>query len=184
MRGDLSCIEKKHAQSRLPMSATSKFLDLKNANRQGRGGVAVSVCSAHPLVLRAALRYGETPQHLRADRVDFESGRSVRRLYRNDAAAVRLDGQFAGENEEGFPISEILLGGDHLGPNSWRMQRTGSAAMVEACKLVEQYVTAGYRKIHLDASFICADDTLPLSPEVIVKRCVEMARTAESVADR
>ena len=55
--------------------------------------------------------------------------------------------------------------------------------MVEACKLVEQYVTAGYRKIHLDASFVCADDTLPLSPEVIVKRCVEMARTAESVAD-
>lgn len=37
------------------MIVTSKFLERKNANRQGRGGV-VSVCSAHPLVLRAALR--------------------------------------------------------------------------------------------------------------------------------
>lgn len=181
MRGDLSCIEKKHAQSRLPMSATSKFIELKNANRQGRGGVAVSVCSAHPLVLRAALRSAKRHNTFAliestSNQVDQYGGYTGM----TPPQFVSMVNSLA-ENEN-FPISEILLGGDHLGPNSWRMQ-AGSAAMVEACKLVEQYVTAGYRKIHLDASFVCADDTLPLSPEVIVKRCVEMARTAESVAD-
>lgn len=163
------------------MSATSKFLELKNANRQGRGGVAVSVCSAHPLVLRAALRTAKRHNTFAliestSNQVDQYGGYTGM----TPPQFVSMANSLA--TEERFPFSEILLGGDHLGPNSWR-KKTGAAAMVEACKLVEQYVTAGYRKIHLDASFVCADDTLPLSPEVIVKRCVEMARTAESASD-
>lgn len=163
------------------MSATSKFIELKNANRQGRGGVAVSVCSAHPLVLRAALRSAKRHNAFAliestSNQVDQYGGYTGM----TPPQFVSMVNSLA--LEEGFPYGDILLGGDHLGPNSWR-KKTGAAAMVEACKLVEQYVTAGYRKIHLDASFVCADDTLPLSPEVIVNRCVEMARTAESVAD-
>lgn len=163
------------------MSATSKFIELKNTNRQGRGGVAVSVCSAHPLVLRAALRSAKRHNTFAliestSNQVDQYGGYTGMTPPQFVAMVNAL------ANDENFPVSEILLGGDHLGPNSWRKE-AGSAAMVQACQLVEQYVTAGYRKIHLDASFVCADDTLPLSPEVIVKRCVEMARAAERVAD-
>ena len=161
------------------MSATSKLLELKNSNRQGRGGVAVSVCSAHPLVLRAALRTAKRYNTFAliestSNQVDQYGGYTGM----TPLQFVSMVNSLA--IEEGFPVSEILLGGDHLGPNSWR-KRTGSEAMVEACTLVEQYVTAGYRKIHLDASFVCADDSSPLSAEVIVKRCVDMARAAEQV---
>ena len=40
--------------------------------------------------------------------------------------------------------------------------------MEETRQLVASYVRAGYRKIHLDASFICADDPTPL-PETVRK---------------
>ena len=161
------------------MSATSKFLDLKNENRQGQGGVAVSVCSAHPLVLRAALRTAKRHNTFAliestSNQVDQYGGYTGM----TPTQFVSMVNSLA--VEEGLPASEILLGGDHLGPNSWR-KRTGSEAMEEACRLVEQYVAAGYRKIHLDASFICADDSVPLRAEVIVKRCVDMARAAEQV---
>ena len=161
------------------MNSTSKFLDLKNANRQGRGGVAVSVCSAHPLVLRAALRTAKRHNTFAliestSNQVDQYGGYTGM----TPTQFVSMANSLA--NEEGFPVSNVLLGGDHLGTNSWR-KSSGSEAMVEACRLVEQYVAAGYRKIHLDASFVCADDSLPLSADVIVKRCVDMARAAEQV---
>ena len=83
--------------------------------------------------------------------------------------------------EEGFPAERILLGGDHLGPNSWR--HLGSEkAMQETLQLVRSYVQAGYRKIHLDASFVCSDDAGPLSDEIVARRCAQMAQVAEEAA--
>ena len=38
------------------MNALDEFVAQLERNRRGQGGVAVSVCSAHPLVLRAAFR--------------------------------------------------------------------------------------------------------------------------------
>lgn len=161
------------------MNATSRFIELKNANREGRGGVAVSVCSAHPLVLRAALRTAKRRDTFAliestSNQVDQYGGYTGM----TPAQFVSLVNSLA--IEEGFSTRDILLGGDHLGPNRWR-SRPSAEAMAEARCLVEQYVAAGYRKIHLDASFVCADDHLPLSTDVIVKRCVDMAQAAERV---
>jgi len=83
--------------------------------------------------------------------------------------------------EEGFPAERVLLGGDHLGPNSWR--HLGSErAMQETLQLVRSYVQAWYRKIHLDASFVCSDDAGVLSDEIVARRCAQMAQVAEEAA--
>lgn len=162
------------------MNALDEFVAQLERNRSGQGGVAVSVCSAHPLVLRAAFRSA-----LRFDtfaliestsnQVDQYGGYTGMR----PADFAALVNKIAAE--EGFPAERILLGGDHLGPNSWR--HLGSEkAMQETLQLVRSYVQAGYRKIHLDASFVCSDDAGPLSDEIVARRCAQMAQVAEEAA--
>ena len=162
------------------MNALDEFVAQLERNRRGQGGVAVSVCSAHPLVLRAAfrsaLRYDTFALiESTSNQVDQYGGYTGMKPA-DFAALVRRIAE-----EEGFPTERVLLGGDHLGPNSWR--HLGSEkAMQETLQLVRSYVQAGYRKIHLDASFVCTDDAGPLSDEVVARRCAQMAQVAEMAA--
>ena len=162
------------------MNALDEFVAQLERNRRGQGGVAVSVCSAHPLVLRAAfrsaLRYDTFALiESTSNQVDQYGGYTGMKPA-DFAALVRRIAE-----EEGFPAERVLLGGDHLGPNSWR--HLGSEkAMQETLQLVRSYVQAGYRKIHLDASFVCADDAGPLSDEIVARRCAQMAQVAEEAA--
>ena len=162
------------------MNALDEFVAQLERNRRGQGGVAVSVCSAHPLVLRAAfrsaLRYDTFALiESTSNQVDQYGGYTGMKPA-DFAALVRRIAE-----EEGFPAERVLLGGDHLGPNSWR--HLGSEkAMQETLQLVRSYVQAGYRKIHLDASFVCTDDAGPLSDEVVARRCAQMAQVAEMAA--
>ena len=66
----------------------------------------------------------------------------------------------------GLPRDRIVLGGDHLGPNAWQ-ELPADEAMARAEVMIEDYVRAGFRKIHLDCSMCCADDPAPLSDETI-----------------
>lgn len=54
--------------------------------------------------------------------------------------------------------------------------------MEKSLVLIAEYVKAGFSKIHLDASMSCADDPVPLPPEVIAARAAELCRVAENVA--
>ncbi len=54
----------------------------------------------------------------------------------------------------------VWLGGDHLGPNT-RQDRPAREAMALAETLIDDYVRAGFRKIHLDCSMSCAGDPSP-----------------------
>ncbi len=45
--------------------------------------------------------------------------------------------------------------------------------------LIEDYVRAGFRKIHLDCSMSCADDPAPLSEETIAHRAARLCAVAE-----
>jgi D-tagatose-1,6-bisphosphate aldolase subunit GatZ/KbaZ len=83
--------------------------------------------------------------------------------------------------EEGLPEDRLILGGDHLGPNRWQSE-PAEQAMAKALDLVAAYVAAGYEKIHLDCSMACADDTLPLSDEVVAERAARMLAVAERTA--
>jgi len=83
----------------------------------------------------------------------------------------------------GFNKKMIMLGGDHLGPYKWRKLTSGEA-MIHSRILVEEYVKAGFQKIHLDASMYCADDQgdrrKPLSDEIVASRAVALCRVAEN----
>jgi D-tagatose-1,6-bisphosphate aldolase subunit GatZ/KbaZ len=148
--------------------------------RRHRGGEAVgiySVCSAHPLVLRATL------QHARA------TGSRV--LIEATSNQVNQDGGYTGVRPAGFrdlvwrmadeiglPHDRVLLGGDHLGPNCWQMQ-PAELAMQRAGVLVAEYVTAGFRKIHLDCSMSCSDDPRTLSDEIVAERAALLCARTE-----
>ena len=85
-----------------------------------------------------------------------------------------------------FPAEQIILGGDHLGPFPFR-DETEPAAMEKSLKMVEGYVSAGCKKIHIDTSMGLADDPggtgSGLDPEVIALRCARLCSAAERVYD-
>jgi D-tagatose-1,6-bisphosphate aldolase subunit GatZ/KbaZ len=159
------------------------LLELVQRHRGGEAIGIYSVCSAHPLVLRATL------QHARAT--------GARVLIEATSNQVNQDGGYTGVRPAGFrdlvwrmaheiglPHDRVLLGGDHLGPNCWQTL-PAAAAMQRAGVLVAEYVTAGFRKIHLDCSMPCNDDPPTLSDEIVAERaallCAQTERAWKSV---
>lgn len=139
-----------------------------------------SVCSAHPLVLRAALQRGR------------DTGTTV--LIEATCNQVNHLGGYTGmiprdfvdlvmtiAAQEGCPAGQIVLGGDHLGPNPWK-HLPAAQALAEAEKMVDAYVRAGFAKIHLDASMGCAGEPLALDDETVAKRASALAAVAETAA--
>ncbi len=160
------------------MSAQEEFLVALQRNRTDGSGVAVSVCSAHPDVLRALFRTARDRDQFAlvestSNQVDQYGGYTGMK----PADFVAMVRSLA--DREGFPKERILLGGDHLGPNRWQ-KGPAEKAMSEAETLMAAYVDAGYEKIHLDASFVCADDIAPLSDVVVANRCVRLAKICEA----
>ncbi len=86
--------------------------------------------------------------------------------------------------ELGFPAKKLILGGDHLGPNTWRNENSGSA-MQKARVLMAAYVKAGFSKLHLDASMKCSDDSGEApAPRVAAERAAELCAAAEAAWDK
>ena len=141
-----------------------------------------SVCSAHPLVIEAALRRGAAEDRAvlieaTCNQVNQEGGYTgmtpvdFRRFIEGIAAKI------------GFPIERIILGGDHLGPNPWK-KLTAQEAMVRAEAMVTAYVEAGFEKIHLDTSMGCAGEPTALADELTSARAARLAKVAEDAARR
>ncbi|PWH17949.1 MAG: tagatose-bisphosphate aldolase [Anaerolineae bacterium] len=136
-----------------------------------------SVCSAHPLVIEAALRSG------------LAHGKPV--LLEATCNQVNQFGGYTGQTPAdflrfvleladtiGFPRQNLILGGDHLGPLPWA-DEPPQQAMEKAKALVRAYVQAGFTKIHLDCSMPLGGEPW-LSPEIIAQRAAELALAAES----
>lgn len=141
-----------------------------------------SVCSAHPIVLRAALRHGRAHSstvliEATCNQVNHLGGYTG--MTPEDFAALVL----RVAKEEGCPENLIVLGGDHLGPNPWR-DRAAEEAMVEAERMVAAYIDAGFRKIHLDASMGCLGEPAALDDETTAYRAARLAAVAETAARR
>ena len=127
-----------------------------------------SVCSAHPLVIEAALAFDLNSTR----KVLIEAtSNQVNQLggYTGMTPADFREFVFAIADRVGFARERIILGGDHLGPNCWQ-QENADAAMEKSVELVKAYVRAGFSKIHLDASMSCAGDPVPLVPETVAER--------------
>ena len=151
------------------------------ANKQGRGRGITSVCSAHPLVLEAAVQQavadgGPVLIEATSNQVDQFGGYTglTPDGFRNQVHAIA--------DRAGLARDRVLLGGDHLGPNRWRAQPPDQA-MAAADDLVAAYVTAGFTKIHLDCSFVCAGDPNPLPDELVAARAARLLQVAERAAD-
>jgi D-tagatose-1,6-bisphosphate aldolase subunit GatZ/KbaZ len=143
----------------------------------GRAGVT-SVCTAHPTVIEAALSLA-----LRTDRrvlieatcnqVNQEGGYTgmtpadFRRFVEGIAARVGLD------------PSQVILGGDHLGPNPWK-HLAADEAMQRAKAMIKGYARAGFTKLHLDTSMGCADEPAALADELTAERAAALAKVAEA----
>lgn len=84
-------------------------------------------------------------------------------------------------NSLDFPGNRLILGGDHLGPLTWK-HLPESEAMEHAKRLVEDYVAAGFSKIHLDTSMRLASDDpdKPISNAVIAERAAYLCLAAEN----
>lgn len=136
-----------------------------------------AVCSAHPLVLEAAMRHAR------------EAGTSL--LIEATSNQVDQYGGYTGmtpadfcgfvyqlAEQHHFPHANLILGGDHLGPNRWQT-RPAEEAMSHAEELIRSYVAAGFKKIHLDCSMSCADDPVPLTDDIVASRAARLAAIAE-----
>ncbi|MGV9799290.1 D-tagatose-bisphosphate aldolase, class II, non-catalytic subunit [Mycobacterium sp. NPDC003449] len=153
--------------------------------RLHKAGVPVgvySVCSAHPMVLAAAMVQAAADDgfvliEATSNQVDQYGG------YTGLRPAGFRDLVLGIADENGLARDRVVLGGDHLGPNRWQGQPAESA-MAEAEVLIAAYVEAGYRKIHLDCSMSCADDPAVLSDEVVASRTARLLRVAEDTTRR
>ncbi|MDR0718134.1 MAG: class II D-tagatose-bisphosphate aldolase, non-catalytic subunit [Treponema sp.] len=79
----------------------------------------------------------------------------------------------------GMPMENVILGGDHLGPQPFKNEAEG-AAMKKAEDLVYEYAAAGFSKIHLDTSMRLASDDrgARLPDEIIAERALRLAQSA------
>jgi D-tagatose-1,6-bisphosphate aldolase subunit GatZ/KbaZ len=137
-----------------------------------------SVCSAHPWVLESSLRLaqrtgGAALIEATSNQVNQDGGYTGRR-----PAGFR-DLVYGLASSVGLPRERVVLGGDHLGPNCWQGMAS-AAAMNKAQVMVGEYVTAGFRKIHLDCSMSCADDPRVLGDELIAERTAALCETTEA----
>ena len=146
------------------------------AQKQGEARGIASICSAHPWVLKAAMR-GNKPLLVEStcNQVNQFGGYTGM----TPEAFVAFIHALAAEN--GFPTERLILGGDHLGPYAWQNEPAASA-MQKSADMVQAYVQAGYTKIHLDASMKLGDDdpSHPLDVELAARRAACLAKAAES----
>ena len=153
------------------------LLELVRRHRAGEPVGIYSVCSAHPLVLRASLEHarasgGYALIEATSNQVNQEGG------YTGLRPAQFRDLVLGLADESGLPRERVLLGGDHLGPNAWQ-SLPAHEALGRAAVMVSEYVRAGYRKIHLDCSMSCAGDPPVLSDEIVAERTAALCVRAE-----
>ena len=148
--------------------------------KSGCPAAICSVCSAHPLVIEAAIDKGVADGSVvlieaTANQVNQyggytgmkpdDFGRFVRRIAR----------------ERGLPPDRLILGGDHLGPLVWQKEDE-STALPQAAELIRQYVLTGCGKIHIDTSMHLGND--PRDQRLpILTGAERAARLAQAAAD-
>ncbi|MBE6984916.1 MAG: tagatose-bisphosphate aldolase [Ruminococcaceae bacterium] len=138
-----------------------------------------SFCTANPLAIEACLEQGVRFNdsiliEATANQVNQFGGYTGMRPadFRNMVYEIA--------DKVGFPKSNIILGGDHLGPLTWYNEPEESA-MQKAEDLVREYVAAGYKKIHLDTSMRLKDDSKsePLGLDKVARRGARLYKACQ-----
>ncbi len=157
----------------------SLIKDLIARNRSGEAIGLPCFCTANEQVLRAVLAYARKT--------------GLPTVIEATCNQVNQDGGYTGMTPKGFmtwlsgmakdagvPMDQLILGGDHLGPNPWKSEPI-DAAMIKARELVKLYVEAGFTKIHLDASMACGGEPNPSFAQ-IAERAADLCAVAEAHA--
>lgn len=161
------------------MDAAQYFQDLLARQKRGFDDGICSVCSANAYVIEAALEFGrdtDRPILIEATANQVNQFGGYTGMQPKDFAAyVR-----ALADKTGFLQDRLILGGDHLGPVTWSGEPEAEA-MAKADALVEAFVRAGFRKIHLDTSMRLGDDPTdrPMMDETIARRAARLCAVAE-----
>ncbi|WP_426127788.1 D-tagatose-bisphosphate aldolase, class II, non-catalytic subunit [Pararhizobium sp. PWRC1-1] len=158
--------------------STQLLRSLPALHREGAYVGITSVCSAHPDVIRAALSLARA------------MGQPV--LIEATCNQVNQDGGYTGmtpsgfrtfvetiADKTGFDRSNLILGGDHLGPNPWK-NLPAEQALDKARQMVAAYAEAGFEKIHLDCSMGCKGEPLALDDEATAARAADLCSIAEA----
>ena len=184
-----------------PMEGTSTFAQLDTLRSGAQAGRATrlsafvsshgtgaglrpagitSVCSAHPMVVEAAMRQAAADGttvliEATCNQVNHEGG------YTGLTPVAFRDQVYRIADEVEFPREQIILGGDHLGPNPWR-HLPAEVALTQAEAMVAAYVSAGYEKIHIDTSMGCQGEPDHLPDSVTAERAARLAVIAAAAA--
>ncbi len=118
--------------------------DIITRHKSGEHIGICSVCSAHPLVIEAALRFDLSTNNkvlieATSNQVNQFGG------YTGMQPADFRDFVYNIARTVGFPAERIILGGDHLGPNCWQ-DEPAAVAMEKSIDLIKAYVAAGFRE--------------------------------------
>ena len=161
-------------------TATQRVAEIGRRRAAGEAVGVTSVCSAHPLVIEAALRDGQR--------------RSADVLIEATCNQVNQDGGYTGmtpaafrafvetiARNVGFDPSRLILGGDHLGPNPWK-HLPPKDALDKALTMIEAFAAAGFTKLHLDTSMGCKGEPAALTDAVTAERAACLAERAEATA--
>lgn len=186
--GQLEDLVRRSQRSRQTTSASTEVRPVAPGSRlksllesyddsSGVSGLA-SVCSAHEIVLEAALlqaRDEAAPVLIEAtcNQVNHVGG------YTGLTPAQFRDVVYGIADRVGYPRHRVVLGGDHLGPNPWR-HLSAPRALEEAERMVAAYASAGFAKIHLDTSMGCAGEAGHLDDAVTAERAAHLAAICEA----
>ncbi|EKO3675181.1 tagatose-bisphosphate aldolase subunit KbaZ [Vibrio metschnikovii] len=156
------------------------LVEIIKKHKSGKSVGIYSICSAHPLVIEAAIQYAKSDNselliEATSNQVD-QFGGYTGMTPKDFKIMVK---QLATKAE--FPIERIIFGGDHLGPNRWQ-HLDAETAMNYAEEQIAAYVAAGFQKIHLDCSMSCFGDEKPLTDFTVAKRAARLALVAEKTA--
>ena len=177
---DFASLDALRSKRRPPPATRRRLADwLRPATPAHVPAGVTSVCSAHPLVLEAAM--------LEA------AGRGSPVLIEATCNQVNHQGGYTGLDPAGFrdfvygiaarisfPRRKVLLGGDHLGPSPWR-HLPPAEAMAQAELMVAAYVAAGFEKIHLDTSMGAHGEPGYVPAALTAERAARLALVAERV---
>ncbi|MCV9907557.1 D-tagatose-bisphosphate aldolase, class II, non-catalytic subunit [Brucella sp. HL-2] len=162
------------------MSSTQTLSTLPARFSSGARGGITSICSAHPLVIEAALLEGI------ATNTDVLIEATCNQVNQDGGYTGMTPADFRHFVEEiaarlGFDTKRLILGGDHLGPNPWK-HLPAEEALAKSEVMMDGFVRAGFTKIHLDTSMGCAGEPVALPDAITAERAARLAKVAEKAS--
>lgn len=154
------------------------LLEIPRAFRRGEHRGITSVCSAHPIVVEAALELGsELDKTVLIEATCNQVNQDGGYTGMTPGDFVRFVGEIA--DRVGYDRARLVLGGDHLGPNPWK-HLPAEEAMSKAEAMIAAYAGAGFTKLHLDTSMGCRGEPVALEDAATAARAARLAAVAEA----